>query len=125
VIGSEVRVGKRPDGALEQDILRVLWSTAEAMMPGEVLGRLDVDLAYTSVSTVLTRLYEKGLVTRDRQGRGFAYRAALSESELAARRMGEVLTSVADRKAVLVGFVDSLTKRDIKSLRAMVQEHGP
>jgi predicted transcriptional regulator len=121
----EVRVGKRPDGALEQDILRVLWSTGEAMMPGEVLGRLDVDLAYTSVSTVLTRLYEKGLVTRDRQGRGFAYRATLSESELAARRMGEVLKSAADRKAVLVGFVGSLTKRDVKALRAMVQEHGP
>jgi predicted transcriptional regulator len=76
-------------------------------------------------SPVRARLYEKGLVTRDRQGRGFAYRATLSESELAARRMGEVLKSAADRKAVLVGFVGSLTKRDVKALRAMVQEHGP
>jgi hypothetical protein len=39
--------------------------------------------------------------------------------------MGEVLKSAADRKAVLVGFVGSLTKRDVKALRAMVQEHGP
>ena len=58
---------------------RMSWAccgmTTAALTPGEVRDALGGDLAYTTVMTVLTRLFEKGLVTRTQQGRAFALRA--------------------------------------------------
>ena len=115
-------MSKRPDGALEHDIMKVLWTADRALQPGEIKDLLETHLAYTSVATVLGRLHAKGLVERTESGRAFAYRAALAESELAARRIGHVLASASDRKAALAGFVDSLSKRDANALRALLGE---
>lgn len=115
---------KRPDGALEHDIMTVLWSADGPLQPGEIKDRLKTELAYTSVATVLGRLHAKGLVDRTESGRAFAYAATVDESELAARRIGAVLSSATDRTAVLAGFVGSLSKRDTKALRKMLDESG-
>lgn len=53
---------------------------------GEVLQALNVasdrELAYTTVMTVLTRLHEKGHLTREKAGRQFRYAPAFEESSL-------------------------------------------
>ncbi len=114
---------RRPDGALEHDIMTVLWAAANPLQPGEVNERLPTRLAYTSVATVLGRLHAKGLVERSVSGRAFTYHASVAESELAARRIGDVLSSASDRTAVLAGFVGSLSKRDAKALRKLLDGH--
>lgn len=111
---------KRPDGALEHDIMAVLWAADRPLQPGDIKARLETDLAYTSVATVLGRLHTKGLVERIESGRAFAYRAAIDESQLAVRRIGAVLESAPDRAQVLAGFVGALSTKDIKSLRALL-----
>jgi predicted transcriptional regulator len=113
---------RRPDGALEADILGVLWGADEALTPGEVNEILDTDLAYTTVMTVLTRLWKKGLVERVAQGRGFAYVPVMSESELATQKMTETLAASGDRASVLAGFVGALSKRDVGQLRRLLGE---
>ena len=118
-------MAKRPDGALEHEIMMVLWAADEPLLPGEIKERLTIQLAYTSVATVLGRLQIKGLVRRIESGRAFAYQASVDESQLAVRRIGEVLSAASDKGQVLAGFVGSLSKKDIKSLRAMLgKEHG-
>ena len=118
-------MAKRPDGALEHEIMTVLWSADGPLPPGEIKERLTVELAYTSVATVLGRLQVKGLVRRIESGRAFSYEASLDESQLAVRRISEVLSAASDKGQVLAGFVGSLSKKDIKSLRAMLgTEHG-
>lgn len=121
---NEAEVGeRRPDGALESDILNVLWSGGEtAMTPGEVNEALGQGLAYTTVMTVLTRLWQKGLLERVERGRAFAYRTLVSESELASRKMANALEGVADRASVLAGFVGSLSKKDVGELRRLLSE---
>jgi len=114
---------KRPDGALEHDVMTVLWAHGAPMLPGEVQSALGSKLAYTSVATVLGRLHTKGMVTRSPDGRAFRYEAAVGEAQLAARRIGDVLSSVSDREAVLSGFVESLSRRDAKMLRGFLD--GP
>ncbi len=111
---------RRPDGALEGDILAVLWHSDEALMPGEVNALLGDKLAYTTVMTVLTRLWKKGLVKREAQGRGFAYRAALSENDLATRKMTEILEMAGNRSSLLASFVESLSARDVRRLRRLL-----
>ena len=117
-------MARRADGALEHEIMAVLWSSERPLQPGEIKDRLTTELAYTSVATVLGRLHAKGLVERAEAGRAFAYAAIVNESELAARRIGDVLSSANDRIAVLAGFVGSLSKRDAKALRKMLDESG-
>lgn len=114
-------MGKRPDGALEHDIMTVLWAHGRPLQPGEIKELLHTELAYTSVATVLGRLHAKGLVGRHEAGRAFAYQALVNESALAARRIGDVLAAASDRRAVLAGFVGSLSKRDTKALRALLE----
>ena len=68
-------MSRRAYGALETDVLGVLWDDDSSLTPGEVRDALGGDLAYTTVMTVLTRLFEKGLVTRTQQGPGVRVRA--------------------------------------------------
>lgn len=113
-------MAKRPDGALEREIMAVLWAATKPLPPGEIKERLTTELAYTSVATVLGRLQIKGLVRRIESGRAFAYEACIDESQLAVRRIGEVLSAASDKRQVLAGFVGSLSKKDIGALRAML-----
>lgn len=113
---------KRPDGALEHDVLTVLWAATEPLLPADVKARLGSDLAYTSIATVLGRLHDKGLVERLPAGRAFAYRALVDEAQLAAQRIDDMLSSAKDRNAVLARFVGALSKRDAKALRKLLDE---
>lgn len=107
-------------GALEGEVLLALWATEEGATPAQVLAELGDDLAYTTVMTILTRLWHKGLVDRERRGRAFVYRPSVTEADLAARRMQEHLEGVRDREAVLSRFVGTLSKRDERLLRRLL-----
>ncbi len=113
---------RRPDGALEHDVLRILWEADGPLLPGEINNRLDAGYAYTSVATILTRLQAKGLVTRTPAGRAFAYQATLDEPDLTARRIGELLDSASDRSQVLSRFIGGLPAREARAIRALLDK---
>lgn len=113
---------RRPDGALENDVLRVLWAAERPLLPAEINERLNAGYAYTSVATILTRLQAKGLVVRAAAGRAFAYEAAVDEPSLAVRRIGELLDSSSDRALVLSRFIGGLSSREAKAIRAMLEK---
>ena len=113
---------RRPTGGLEQEVLLQLWALGRPATPAEVLDALDDDLAYTTVMTILTRLWQKRLVARKRRGRAFAYEPVVSEAELTARRMHESLSASSDPKAALVTFVGTLSSSQARALRAMLNE---
>ena len=81
-------------GDLEAAIMNVIWQRGEATVE-EVRGSLDRDKlpAYTTVMTVMSRLAEKGVLEREKNGRAFLYRAAEDQSEVA----GSMLSSLVDR----------------------------
>lgn len=112
---------RRSRGSLERDIRDVLGAGGVAMTPAQVRDALGGELAYTTVMTVLGRLHEKGEVTREHLGRGYAYSAIRDSAELAARRMQRVLDAEgADRPAVLMRFVDALAPADENLLRSLL-----
>lgn len=104
--------------------MAVLWASEGALLPAQIRERIPSDLAYTSVATVLGRLQAKGLVEREGLGRAFVYRAAVSEAEHAVRRMSDALDDASDRGQVLAGFVGSLSKKEARTLRGLL-EKGP
>lgn len=115
---------RRADGELEGDVLGVLWEADEPLTPSEVNDRLAAGLAYTTVMTVLTRLWTKGLLERTRRGRAYAYRARISESDLATRRLTETLSGVSNRSEVLARFVVGLPTREKTALRRLLDDGG-
>lgn len=113
---------RRPDGGLEHDVLRVLWDQADRLLtPADVRKALGDDLAYTTVMTVLSRLWNKGLLERVLQGRAYAYRAVLSESDLVSQRMSEALATSADRASALTQFVGALSTKDVRHLQRLLK----
>jgi predicted transcriptional regulator len=112
--------GRRGFGELEAAILAALQEAGEPLSAGQVRDRLGTELAYTTVVTILSRLHDKGVLTRHKAGRSYAYAPVADEPGLAARRMVRVLDAEADREAVLARFVSGLSEGDEMLLRQML-----
>jgi predicted transcriptional regulator len=125
---------RRAAGALEAEILAILRAADGPLSPGEVRQRLAPpdqpggprgELSYSTVVTIVSRLHAKGLLARQRAGRGFTYRP-VDEASLAASRMSQVLSSENDHDAVLSRFVSGLSGRDARLLRELLAgDAGP
>ncbi|MGH3431772.1 MAG: BlaI/MecI/CopY family transcriptional regulator, partial [Thermocrispum sp.] len=74
-------------GELESAIMDVVWSRAEPATVREVLEALagERDSAYTTVMTVMNILHRKGWLDRERAGRAWRYRPAMTREAYAAR----------------------------------------
>jgi predicted transcriptional regulator len=112
-------------GALEAEVLQVLWGSEEPLTPGQVRDALGEQLAYTTVMTILTRLWQKGLADRVKEGRAFAYGAAVTEPDLLASRMRGELDRSRDRAATMSRFVDGLDPAEAEQLRALLEGTDP
>jgi predicted transcriptional regulator len=116
-----VATERRPTGALETELLAALWAShPEPASPAELQEALDGTVTYSTVTTILSRLGKKGLVERQRRGRGFVYRPLVSEADLAARRMQAQLDRSQDREATLSRFIGALSGKDERALRRIL-----
>lgn len=118
--GNGAERARRGHGELEAEILALLWTAEEPLTAVDVQRRLDGDLAYTTVVTILSRLHDKQVLTRERSGRAYAYQPVADEAGLAARRMRRLLDSEHDRDAVLAQFVSNLSSDDERVLRRLL-----
>ncbi|WP_172381092.1 BlaI/MecI/CopY family transcriptional regulator [Streptomyces sp. MNP-20] len=119
--GTDSNDERRPAGELEAAVLAALWAADGPLTPGQVQAGLARDLARTTVTTILTRLFDKGVVDRARHGRGFAYHPVQDAPGLTARRMHTELDRDADRESVLARFVAQLTPDDEQLLRQLLE----
>ena len=68
-------------GELERQIMDIVWE-CKSCSARDVLGRLrNKKLAYTTVATVLQRLFEKGLVVRKERKNGYIYLPRVSKDK--------------------------------------------
>ncbi|MEU6199939.1 BlaI/MecI/CopY family transcriptional regulator [Streptomyces sp. NPDC047061] len=112
---------RRPAGELEASVMAALWAAGVPQTPGQVQRSLGSALARTTVTTILTRLHDKGVVERHRQGRGYAYVPVQDAQGLTAKRMHTELDRDADRETVLARFVAQLSPDDERVLRGLLE----
>jgi predicted transcriptional regulator len=117
--------GRRRPGQLEEQVVTVLSASPGPLTPSEVRDLLDPAraLSYSTVVTTLTRLYEKGALTRVRDGRAFRYGAVSNAAGLVADRMTRLLAGVPDRTSVLRRFVSTLDSHDERILRELLADN--
>jgi predicted transcriptional regulator len=108
-MGSRRQVAGRRLGELEAEVMELAWGRSAWLGVNDLLAALKGrQRAYTTVMTIVTRLCDKGLLERRRDGRGFVYRPALSKDQAAAQALREVLADADDPQAVLAHFVEDL-----------------
>lgn len=116
-------------GDLEHAVMRALWKSSDALTVREVQARIRrrPALAYTTVLTVLDRLFDKGFVLREKAGRAFRYRPRQTEAEWLGERAARVLASEAESdRAVLAAFVASADRADpalLDELSELIERH--
>jgi predicted transcriptional regulator len=115
--------GRRAPGALENEVLTALWTVGAAATAATVRAGLTGDPAYTTVLTILSRLNDKGLVSRERAGRGYRYSPVRDEAGHVAAGMRALLEKGTDRAAVLARFVADLPSEDEQLLEQLLHEH--
>jgi predicted transcriptional regulator len=115
---------RRPSGALEQEVLAALWAAREPLTPSGVQAEIGGDLAYSTVKTILDRLHEKGMLTRTREGKAYAYTPVVEQADLAAGAMRAALDGSSDRPAVLSKFLTELSADDAAVLRGLLGDLG-
>jgi predicted transcriptional regulator len=101
-------------------VLAELAAADGPVTTADLRSRLSGDPAYTTVNTVLFRLYDKQLVTRARAGRHYQYRLAVDEARLVAGRMHDHLSYASDRSSVLSRFVQTLSADETQALREIL-----
>jgi predicted transcriptional regulator len=113
-------------GDRELDIMGVLWDLGSGTV-AEVRGKLPVDLAYTTVLTILRNLEAKELVSHTAEGKAHRYFPKVARTT--ARR--SALTRMLDKlfhgspEQLVAQLVEDerLSAQDLKRLRALLSTH--
>jgi predicted transcriptional regulator len=111
-------------GPLERAIMEWLWdrpgaqvTVRDMMATGTAKGS-----AYTTVMTVLDRLWRKRFLSRKKVGRAYAYRVRRTREQHVADLLGRVLAGTKDRRALFLGFARNVDRDDLTALREAIRQ---
>lgn len=109
-------------------IMKALWESGEASV-AQLQERLALDtpLAYSTVSTVLSRMEQKGFVTHRQEDRVYYFRPAVSQDQAGQTMVGEMVRRICDGSAAqLVNHLlesDQVDARELKRIKKLIEEH--
>jgi predicted transcriptional regulator len=111
-------------GETQGQIMAALWrvgsGTVEQVreeLPSRYQG------AYNTVQTVLNRLTERGLLERERAGRGYVYRPRLTEAEYLSGSIRRTLAGASSgaRQAALASIIGGMAPEEVSELEALAR----
>ncbi len=110
----------------ELEILQILWERGPSTVR-EVLEVMPHERAYTSVMSLLNVMFEKGLATRQPEGRAFRYTATHQPEHHEGKLLGDLLTRVFSGSATaLVARLLEQSKpsdEELAEIRKLISEH--
>jgi predicted transcriptional regulator len=128
---SKSRPGRptRPLTATELVMMNVIWrlgpcsvsDVRDALLP-------ERELAYTSISTIVRILEQKGFVESEKVGRGHRYHPTMSKEEYQALSVEHLVNNLFDDTPSLLvqRLLDSgrLTEKELAEIRALLRKKG-
>ena len=112
---------------VELEMMNVIWRIGPCSV-AQVQERLrpQRELAYTSVSTIVRILEQKGYVTSQKQGRGHLYDAAVSKEQYQSLSLKRIVRNVFDgAPSLLVQRLltsETLTPEDLARIESLLRE---
>lgn len=110
-------------GPLERAVMEQIWDR-----PNDEVSVRDVlettagrRHAYTTIMTVLERLWRKGLLSRRRLGRAYLYQARITRESHIEQLVTQVLARAPDRRSAILGFVRGVDEDDLVELRNAIR----
>ena len=102
-------------GPLETEIMQLVWREKFTTVKKVHKALQDQrDIAYTTVMTTMTRLAEKGVLTRRRDGLAYIYTPAVTKRDFEAMMVRRVLDGLMDdyEEETITYILDYLAERD-------------
>lgn len=116
------RGGVRLFGPLETEIMKQVWEH-EPVTVRQVHRALSRqrEIAYTTVMTTMSRLAEKGILKRTRQGIAYVYRAAMSRADFDRMVVNAVLSGLMETfdQAAVDSFLEYLAQERPEQLELL------
>ena len=111
-------------GPLETEILEIVWDLQIATVKSvheQILQDPERELAYTSVTTVLQRLTQKGWLKCSKRGRAFSWQALVSREQAQALWSYEKLNGflAVSNPDLVASFADSLDTASLEQIEAI------
>jgi len=111
-------------GPLETEILEIVWQLKTVTVKNvhdRILEDPNRELAYTSVTTVLRRLTNKGWLKCSKKGKAFSWRALISQEQAQALQSYEKLNRflAISNPDVVASFADSLDTASLEQIDAI------
>jgi len=111
-------------GPLETEIMQILWQDERSTVK-KVHKRLSTEreIAYTTVMTTMSRLAEKGVLNRHREGLAYVYSPAISEEDFVSMVVRQVLDGLLDdySDTAIDYMVDYLARNNPGELKRLQQ----
>ena len=114
-------------GPLEADIMQVIWKH-QVVTVQDVFETLSAErsIAYNTVMTVMTRLSQKGILCRQKQGRAYIYSPATTKAEVAKSMLQYVIDKIfgGSRAPVFSHLLEdkNLSEDEMAYLKTIVEE---
>ncbi|MDJ0677741.1 MAG: BlaI/MecI/CopY family transcriptional regulator [Calothrix sp. MO_167.B42] len=113
-------------GPLEAEILQIVWQLSEVTVKDvhdRILADPSRELAYTSVTTVLRRLTEKGWLACNKNGRAFYWRPLVTKQQSEMIKAHEQLQQflAVGNPDVVAAFADSLDEAASEKIQAIAK----
>jgi len=112
--------------AAELEVLQILWDQGPATVR-EVLERLPRERAYTTVMSLLNVMFEKGLVTREPEGRAFRYTASHESGHHESGILGDMLDRVfsGSASALVSRLLEQAepSEEELAEIRRVISQH--
>ena len=113
-------------GPLEAEILNIVWELGSVTVKDvhdRILADPNRELAYTSVTTVLRRLTDKGWLACDKHGRAYYWQALLTKQQAQMIKAHEQLQQflAVGNPDVIAAFADSLDESASEKIQAIAK----
>jgi len=112
---------------LELEIMHVLWESGPANVQ-MVQQRLERELAYTTVQTMLNILHRKGKVKRTLKDRAYFYKPAVSHKQIVSQTVGDLVERLfgGSAESLVMSLVETkhLTPEKLARLNKLLEKSG-
>lgn len=115
-------------GELEDEILSIFVQENRLYSVKEIQELLHSDNAYTTIMTVLCRLYEKGVLSRVKEGRSFFYRLKNPKQKITSSFFRNLkqkfkMTCPSELLSFFLDQSTNVSEEELKAIESMIEEY--